>query len=59
MTKNDVRICPCCGRKYEEYPALSRRDNKTEICPACGTLEALADYYDSKKTTATKSKETK
>ena len=26
-----------------EYPALSRRDNKTEICSDCGIREALAD----------------
>ena len=26
---------------YCEPPALSRKDNKTEICPDCGTLEAL------------------
>ena len=25
--------------------ALSRRDNKTEICSACGTEEALEDYF--------------
>lgn len=25
--------------------ALSRRDNETEICSACGTDEALEDYF--------------
>ena len=40
-----VRICPRCGKKYSEYPALSRRDNKTAICPECGTLEAFEDYF--------------
>lgn len=35
------RICPICGKEYEDYPAISRKDNKTEICPDCGTLEAL------------------
>ena len=34
-------ICPLCGQTYTGYPALSRKDNKTEICPDCGTLEAL------------------
>lgn len=29
-----------------EYPALCRRDNKTEICSACGTIQALEDYRD-------------
>lgn len=41
-----TRICPICGREYTEYPALSRKDNKTEICPECGVNEALADYFD-------------
>jgi len=26
--------------------ALSRLDNKTEICSACGTDEAMEDYMD-------------
>lgn len=37
-----VRICPICKRKYTEPPALSRVDNKTDICPDCGMMEALA-----------------
>ncbi len=36
--------CPKCGKEYIGYPALSREDNKTEICPLCGVLEALRDY---------------
>ncbi len=39
------RKCPICGKIYSEYPALSRRDNKTYICPDCGTAEALKDYF--------------
>ena len=35
------RKCPICGKDYEAPPAISRKDNKTEICPDCGTLEAL------------------
>lgn len=35
------QICPICGRKFKEPPAISRQDNKTEICPLCGTREAL------------------
>lgn len=35
------RICPFCGREYRERPALSRRDGRTQICPDCGTREAL------------------
>ena len=38
-----TKTCPRCGRRYTAYPALSRRDNETEICPSCGTLEAFED----------------
>ena len=34
--------CPKCGKYYVGYPALSREDNKTEICPECGTKEAIS-----------------
>lgn len=37
------RKCPVCGKLYREHPALSRKDNTTEICPACGMIEALKD----------------
>ena len=34
--KSDIRmngrICPLCGKTYYEPPALSRTDNKSEIC---------------------------
>ena len=36
-----MRKCPVCGKEYQEPPAISRKDNKTPICPDCGTLEAL------------------
>ena len=36
-------ICPKCNKPYTEPPALSRRDNNTYICSACGTEEALED----------------
>lgn len=39
--KEKMRICPVCGREYNDRPALSRRDNQTEICPECGQREAL------------------
>ena len=41
------KVCPKCHKKYTDYPALSRRDNKTYICPDCGVREALEDYYGS------------
>lgn len=34
-------ICPICDKVYETHPATSRKDNKTKICPSCGTREAL------------------
>lgn len=38
-----MKICPKCHRKYNGYPAISRRDNETEICSDCGVTEALED----------------
>lgn len=43
-----MRVCPVCKREYEEYPALSRKDNRTEICPDCGMAEALESFGLSK-----------
>ena len=37
-------ICPICKKEIVGYPALSRKDNKTEICSECGVKEALEDY---------------
>lgn len=37
-------VCPRCGGAMNGYPALSRRDNKTEICSDCGTEEAMFDF---------------
>ena len=34
-------ICSKCGREYNCPPAISRVDNKTEICPVCGVAEAV------------------
>lgn len=36
----EKRICPECGKEYSSRPALSRKDNKTMICPKCGMMEA-------------------
>lgn len=41
MQNNESRTCPICGKTYHEYPSLSRTDDKTEICPDCGTRQAL------------------
>ena len=40
-TKIKKRTCPLCGKEYTGYPAISRKDNSTEICPDCGTRESL------------------
>lgn len=51
---NIPKICPRCtthnwipnNEKPGAYPgALSRADNTTEICSACGEDEALKDYF--------------
>ncbi|MCD7812112.1 MAG: hypothetical protein LUG91_09760 [Ruminococcus sp.] len=36
-----MAMCPKCGKAYTGRPALSRADNKTDICPECGMREAL------------------
>lgn len=42
VSHEEKRACPICGKTYAEHPALSRKDNKTLICPDCGVREALA-----------------
>lgn len=53
---NDQFKCPSCdgyipnNENIGAYSgAISRKDNKTEICSACGTKEALADFFASTK----------
>lgn len=55
-TKKDLPVCPRCGgfipnnENPGAYPgALSRVDNKTEICSECGTDEAFSDLARSGK----------
>ena len=38
------KICARCGKAISGYPALSKKDNKTEMCSNCGTLESLEDF---------------
>ena len=38
--------CPKCGVYYTGYPALSRDDDKTKICPECGAKEAVGNYIN-------------
>ena len=41
-------ICQSCGRTTTGHPALSRKDNKSELCPACGMIEAIEQYENHK-----------
>ncbi len=43
-----MRICPKCKNEYNEPPAISREDNKTEICPGCGVAEAMDAFIKAK-----------
>jgi hypothetical protein len=56
MVYNNFKICPRCmgyiPNNYSpgEYPgAISRLDNKTEICSECGVQEAIEDFERSMK----------
>lgn len=44
-------ICPKCAgfipnneEPGKHFGAISREDNKTEICNSCGTAEAIVDW---------------
>lgn len=39
--KEQEITCPICGESIKGYPAISRIDNKTEICTNCSIIEAL------------------
>ena len=39
-----IRVCPLCGKIYDEAPAVSRQKDVGDICPECGMKEALADW---------------
>lgn len=41
IEEEETHKCPRCGKYYLGHPAISRKDNKTEICSTCGTEEAL------------------
>ena len=41
---SETKICPRCDEPYRGHPALSRRDNKTDICSDCGKAEVMNDY---------------
>lgn len=37
--------CPICGIAVDKHYSTSRYDNKTRICPRCGTMEACLTAY--------------
>lgn len=51
ITENSdkTKVCPICNKEIGKYPAISRKDNKTEICSNCGMLEALEIFNVAKK----------
>lgn len=40
----NIKKCPKCKQEYSAYPAISRADNKTEICSLCGITESLVNW---------------
>jgi predicted RNA-binding Zn-ribbon protein involved in translation (DUF1610 family) len=44
------KFCPRCGKTYTDFPAISRYDNETYICPDCGVEEAMINYTHGKLT---------
>ena len=42
----ESKFCPRCDYELSGHPAISRRDNKTEICSDCGTSEAMCDFAE-------------
>lgn len=42
-----TKICPKCGAEYCDHPAISRKDGNAEICPNCGTIEAVEAFLNS------------
>ena len=42
---SEEKECPRCGNTYTGFPAMSRLDNKTDICSPCGTEEGLDDLF--------------
>ena len=48
ITTSQKRVfgqCPSCGKlKDMRRPAISRLDNTTKICSACGRREAVLDF---------------
>lgn len=41
---NQYKVCPKCKQQYSQHSAISRIDNKTNICPTFGIKEALIQF---------------
>lgn len=41
-----LKKCPICNKRYYGQGAISRRDNKTEICNNCGINQAMQDFIN-------------
>ncbi len=50
------QICPKCNKEYTSRSAISRIDNKTRICPACGVIEAIENIIENNKRSKRKKK---
>lgn len=44
-----IETCPSCKREMNGYPAIYRRDNKTEICSECRIKEAICNFLNMQK----------
>ena len=42
--EEESKTCPKCKKTFTGIGAISRSDNKTEVCSECGTKEALEDF---------------
>ena len=51
-----LSLCPKCNKKFKGYPAISREDNKTKICPTCGLIEAIFSLRNAKENTYEKAR---
>ena len=47
---DQYKTCPKCKQKYFQHSAISRIDNKTNICPVCGIKEALMQFIEQQNT---------
>ena len=44
IIEEEFHKCNRCGNYFIGEPAVSRKDNKSEVCSKCGMEEALEDY---------------